>query len=83
MPVLVTRSATDDGTNGIIVPYGVIKPLQHYNADALAPTIAVGARIECEAFSIFAQEAQRRHGHDGTRRQDETSAASYSLFDSS
>jgi len=73
--VLVTCRASNDSADGVVVPNGIIQSLEDDKTDAFTSAIAICSGIECVALSVFAQEAQRCHGHDGARGQDETCPA--------
>jgi hypothetical protein len=51
-PVVIDRAAPDHTVDGIPVGAGLPHPLEHYDAAAFAPHVAIRARIEGEAPSV-------------------------------
>lgn len=82
MTVLVTRGSSKDSADGVVIANRVAQPLEDDDADALATAIAISTRVKGKTLAVCAQEAQRRHGHDGTRRQDKTGTSGKPLFGS-
>lgn len=74
--ILIHTRTTNDCTDGIVVPYCVVKSFQNDHANALATTISLSLVGEGEALSIFSEEVERCHGHHGSRGKDHPNTSS-------